>query len=261
MIRVGIGGWTYAPWRGSFYPPGLPASQELAFASAQLGAIEINATGYRLQSPASFARWAAAAPDGFKFSLKASRFCTNRKILAEAGEAIERFLGQGIVELGEKLGPILWQFAATKKFDPDDFGAFLKLLPASQSGMPLRHAVEPRHASFRDPGFVAMCRKAGVAIVVGESDDYPMIADMSGGFVYARLQRCSEAESAGYSADALDRWAETAAMWAQGRPPPWLELVSPAQSTAHSPADVFLFFIAGDKVRAPAAALALIERL
>ncbi len=259
-IRVGIGGWTYEPWRGTFYPPGLQHARELEHAATHVTAIEVNGTYYRLQSPDSFAKWAKAVPDGFVFTLKASRYCTNRKVLAEAGEGIAKFLGQGITELGDRLGPILWQFMATKRFDPDDFAAFLAMLPASQAGVPLRHAVEPRHESFRDPAFVAMARRAGVATVFADSPDYPMIPDLTGDFVYARLQNQREEEPAGYPEAALDRWAGIAAGWAAGDSPAGLPYVTPPGPPA-SPRDVFVFMINGAKVRAPAAAQALLQRL
>jgi len=167
-IRVGIGGWVYEPWRGSFYPVGMRQKDELAYVGVQLTATEINATYYSSQKPATFAGWAQAVPDGFQFAVKASRFCTNRRVLAEAGESIQKFVQQGIVELGDRLGPILWQFMPTKKFDPDDFGAFLQLLPASVDGVALRHALEVRHESFDDPAFLALARDAGVAVVLAD---------------------------------------------------------------------------------------------
>ena len=258
-IRVGIGGWDFEEWRGTFYPPGLPKSEQLEYAASRLTAIEINATYYKLQKPDLFARWAEAVPEGFKFTVKGSRFCSNRRVLAEGGEAVERFCGQGFTELGEKLGPILWQLMATKKFDPDDFRAFLNLLPRQVAGVPLRHAVEPRHESFRDPAFVAMARGAGVAIVYGDSEDYPCVADVSGDFVYARLQCAREEEPAGYSADALDRWAATARSWAAGGSPPGLPYN--AEPAPIVPRETYVFMIDGAKVRAPQAAMALIDRL
>jgi uncharacterized protein YecE (DUF72 family) len=258
-IHIGVGGWDYDPWRGTFYPPGLPKTKQLEYSSQRLTATEINATYYKLQSPELFERWAKMVPDGFKFAVKASRFCTNRKMLGEGGEAVARFCAQGITALGDKLGPILWQFMGTKQFDPDDFGAFLKLLPEKQDGVRLRHAVEPRHESFRTPEFVAMARAAGVAIVFADSDDYPCIPDLSGDFSYARLQRCREDEPAGYSPAELDRWAEIAKAWSLGESPPGLPYA--ADPPPPAPRDVFTFFIAGAKVRAPLAAMALIERL
>lgn len=259
-IRVGIGGWTYEPWRGVFYPPDLPKARELDFAVNHVTAIEINATYYGRQKPESFARWAAAAPPGFVFSVKASRFCTNRKILTEAEESIDRFCTQGITELGDKLGPILWQFAATKAFDADEFAAFLKLLPARQDGVPLRHALEVRHESFRDPRFVALARKAGAAIVFADSAQYPEIADLTADFAYARLQQAREEEPDGYDASGLDRWAGLARRWAAGEAPEGLAYASPQQA-ARTPRDVYMFMINGAKVRAPAAARAVIARL
>jgi uncharacterized protein YecE (DUF72 family) len=259
VIHVGVGGWDYDPWRGTFYPPGLARAKQLEFAARHLTATEINATYYKLQSPETFERWAKMVPDGFRFAVKASRFCTNRKALGEGGEAIARFCAQGLTALGDKLGPILWQFMGTKQFDLDDFGAFLKLLPASQDGVKLRHAVEPRHESFRTAEFVAMARSAGVAIVFADSDDYPCIADLSGGLSYARLQRCREAEETGYTAAELDRWADIARAWSLGESPRGLPYV--ADPPPPAPREVFAFFISGAKVRAPLAAQALIERL
>jgi uncharacterized protein YecE (DUF72 family) len=223
-------------------------------------AIEINGTYYSSFKPASFAGWAAAVPGDFVFTVKASRFCTNRKLLADAGDSVERFVGQGITELGAKLGPILWQFMATKKFDPDDFGAFLKLLPASHAGVPLRHAVQVRHESFAVPAFVDMARAAGVAIVFADSADYPAIADVTGGFVYARLENAREEEPAGYSPAELDRWRAAARCWAEGGQPEGLPYAG-TEPAAKTPRDTFMFFINGAKVRAPAGAQALIARL
>lgn len=259
-IRVGIGGWTYEPWRGTFFPDKWPQKRELEYAAGKLTAIEVNGTYYSAQKPATFAAWAKAVPNGFVFTLKASRFCTNRKVLAEAGESITRFVGQGIVELGDRLGPILWQFMATKKFDADDFGAFLKLLPARHAGIALRHAVQVRHESFVCAEFVALARAAGVAIVFADSADYPSIADVSGDFVYARLENAQEAIATGYDDAALDRWAAAARAWAAGDEPPGLRLVGDAPAD-RGPRDTFVFFINGAKVRAPAGAMALIERI
>jgi len=258
-IRVGIGGWTYPDWRGSFYPDKWPQKRELEYAASKLSAIEINGTFYSRFKPASFASWAKSVPDGFVFSLKASRYCTNRKVLGEAGEAITGFVEQGIVELGDRLGPILWQMAATKRFDPDDFGAFLKLLPATHHGVTLRHAVHVRHESFRDAAFVALCRAAGVAIVHADAAVYPTLADVSGDFVYVRLENASEDESAGYSVAALDGWTASARSWAAGGSPAPVPLV--ATPAAPTPRDVFVFFINGAKIKAPHGAMAMIERV
>lgn len=258
-IRVGIGGWTYEPWRGTFYPEKWPAKRELEYASRHVTAIEVNGTFYSSFKPATFANWRETAPDGFVFALKASRYCVTRKVLAEAGESIERFVGQGIVELGDKLGPILWQLPATRKFDADDIRAFLALLPAAHESVTLRHAIQVRHESFASEAFVALCRAAGVAIVHGDSADYPALADVSGNFVYARLEDAREEEPTGYAPAALDRWAAVARDWAAGRSPDGLPYVAAAAPAR--PRDTFVFMINGAKVRAPQAAMALLQRL
>ncbi|TCP35522.1 DUF72 domain-containing protein [Sphingomonas sp. BK235] len=258
-IRVGIGGWTYEPWRGTFYPERWPAKRELEYASRRVTAIEVNGTFYSSFKPATFAGWRATAPAGFVFALKASRYCVTRKVLAEAGESVARFVGQGITELGDALGPILWQMPATRRYDPDDMAAFLALLPARHDGVALRHAIQVRHESFADAGFVALCRGAGVAIVHGDSADYPALADISGDFVYARLEDAREDEPAGYPAAALDRWAAVARDWAAGRSPEGLPYV--AAPAPVRPRDTFVFMINGAKVRAPHAAMALLDRL
>lgn len=259
-IHVGIGGWDYDPWRGTFYPQGLAKTKQLDHAGRHLTAIEINATHYKLQKPELFQRWAASVPDGFKFAVKASRFCTNRRVLAEGAEGIAKFCAQGLTELGDKLGPILWQFMPTKRFDPDDFGAFLSLLPQSQDGVRLRHALEVRHESFMTLEFVTMARNAGAAIVFADSDKYPAIGDLTADFVYARLQRCRDEISTGYDEAGLDRWAAVARDWVSGKGPADIPYVGepPALGT---PRDTYMFFIAGAKVRAPLAAQALIARV
>ncbi|MDE0878128.1 MAG: DUF72 domain-containing protein [Sphingomonas bacterium] len=258
-IRIGIGGWTYAPWRGTFYPDKWPQKRELEYAAGKLTAIEVNGTYYSGFKPATFAGWRDQTPDGFVFALKASRYCTNRKVLAEAGESIARFVGQGITELGNKLGPILWQFMATKKFDADDFGAFLKLLPAEQDGIALRHAVQVRHESFATPEFIDLCRAAKVAIVYARSDDYPAIADVTGDFAYARYENAVEDEPLGYAPADLDSIAQSAKLWAAGGRPDGLPYIGEVHDAA--PRDVFAFFISGVKVRNPVAACALIDRV
>ena len=258
-IRVGIGGWDYDPWRGTFYPDGLPKTKQLEYAAQRVTAIEINATYYKLQSPDLFGRWAKSVPEDFKFAIKGSRYCSNRKVLGEGGEAIERFCGQGFTELGEKLGPIVWQFMATKRFDPADFEAFLQLLPRTQDGVRLRHAVEVRHESFRNPAFVALAREQEVAIVFGDSADYPCVADLSSDLAYARLQCAREEVPTGYTLPELDRWAAVARAWAAGESPPGLPYVE--APPAAKPRDAYVFMIDGAKVRAPAAAIALMERL
>ena len=259
-IRVGIGGWTYQPWRGDFYPAGLPHSRELAHASRCLTAIEVNGTYYSTQQPATFAKWHAQTPDGFVFSLKASRYATNRRVLAEAGESIARFIGSGIHELGAKLGPIVWQFAPNKRFDPVDFEAFLGLLPTQLGGRCLRHAMDLRHDSFKSPGYLALARKHSVATVFTDSDPYPSMADLTSDFVYARLMRTDPGLPAGCTPQVLDQLAACAGVWRAGGEPVGVPKVEAAAAPA-LPRDVFMFFIAGAKEKAPAAAMALIDRL
>jgi uncharacterized protein YecE (DUF72 family) len=256
---VGVGGWTYEPWRDNFYPKGLPHARELEHAARHLTAIEINGTFYGTQKRTSWIKWAETVPEGFVFSVKASRFCTNRRVLAEGEESIAKFVGQGIAELGPKLGPILWQFAGTKKLDLDDFAAFLKLLPDEVEGVKLRHALEVRHESFACPEFVALARKHGCAIVFADHATYPMIADLAAPFVYARLQQSQADVATGYSKAALDKWAGVVRDWTAGKAPAGLPYAAPDQPAA-SARDAFVFFIAGAKERNPAAAQALIEK-
>jgi len=259
-IRIGIGGWTYEPWRGGvFYPEGHPQKRELEFASRAVTTIEVNGTYYSSFKPDTFAKWATETPDDFVFAVKASRYAVNRKRLDEGEESIAKFLGQGIVEMGPKLGPILWQLANTKKFDADEIAGFLKLLPAKQDGVALRHAVQVRHDSFHVAEFVDLCRAAGVAIVYADSADYPAIADVGGDFVYARLENAEGRFAAGYAPSKLDEWADAVRVWAKGGVPEGLPTFGAA---AEKPArDVFVFMINGAKEKAPAAAMALIERV
>jgi uncharacterized protein YecE (DUF72 family) len=259
-IRVGIGGWTFEPWRKTFYPEKWPQKQELAFASRRLGSIEINGTYYRSQKPETFAQWREETPDDFVFSVKAPRFATNRRVLAEAAASVERFFASGVAELGSKLGAINWQFMPTKKFDPKDFAAFLKLLPKSAGGRALRHAVEVRHDSFRTPEFIALAREAGVAVVVAADSAYPQIADLTAPFVYARIMGARKTEKLGYSEAELDLWAERAKIWASGGEPEGLTRTAPTQADGR-PRDVYLYVISGEKALNPAAAMALIARL
>lgn len=260
-IRVGIGGWTFEPWRGTFYPKGLPQKRELEYASQRLTAIEINGTYYGSQKPESFARWRAETPDGFMFSVKGPRFATNRGVLAEAGASIERFLASGVTELKEKLGPINWQFLPTKKFDPADFEAFLKLLPDKADGLALRHVVEVRHESFRVPDFIALLHQYRIATILTDKHEFPEIPDVTAPFVYLRLQRSAENVATGYPPKELDTWAERARAWAAGGAPNDLKPVGGPEKKTPKSRDVFIFMINGFKPKAPAAAMALIERL
>jgi uncharacterized protein YecE (DUF72 family) len=260
MIRVGIGGWVFEQWRGEFYPKGLPQARELEYASRKVTTIEINATFYRTQKSDSFRKWAAETPDDFVFSLKGPQFATNRRVLAEAGPAIERFFASGPRELKSKLGPVLWQMAPSKKFDPADFAAFLALLPPELDGRPIRHVVEVRHESFVVPSFIELLRKFSVAVAVVDSGKHPLIADITADFVYARLQRTSEKEKSGYPSRALAVWAKRARQWAAGGAPNDLAVLA-APLPASGERDVFIYMISGAKVRAPAAAMALIDRL
>jgi len=242
-IRIGIGGWTHPPWRGVFYPDTLPQKSELEYASRAMTALEINATFYGRQSPKSWQNWEKIAPDGFQFAVKGSRYCVMKPKLAEAGEGLAGFFAQGFAALGPKLGPILWQFAHYRKFDRDDIAGFIDLLPEELDGIRLRHAIEPRHVSFSDDKFFGLCRARNIAVVLDDSDDYPTIEADTADFAYARLQRMSEDVPTGYDDAALDGFAAQARDWRKaGR-------------------DAYIFMINGAKVRAPAAALALRERL
>jgi uncharacterized protein YecE (DUF72 family) len=260
-IRVGIGGWTFEPWRGTFYPEGLAQKRELEYASRHLTSIEVNGTYYGAQKPESFARWREETPDGFVFSLKGARFATNRRVLAEAGPSIEKFCLGGVTELKEKLGPINWQFMPTKPFDPEDFEAFLKLLPKTVEGHTLRHVVEVRHASFRTADFIDLLRHHKIGVVLTDKDGFPHIHDVTAPFVYARLQRASEEVDTGYSATAIATWAERARQWAEGGHPADLDLIAPREKKPPKSREVFIYMINGFKPKAPAAAMALIERL
>lgn len=259
MIRVGIGGWTYEPWRGLFYPKGLAQSRELEYAARAVTSIEINGTYYSTQKPESFRKWAKETPDDFVFSVKAIRFATNRRVLAEAGPSVDKFLTSGITELGKKLGPILWQFMPTKKFDIKDFGAFLSHLPKTADGLKLRHAVEVRHVSFVAKEFVTLARKHNVAIVLADSAKYPMIADATADFVYARLQQADAKVVTGYTAAVIRKWAGRARTWEGGGEPKDLPVLSAVPKAKKR--DVFIYVINGAKERAPAGAMALLDEL
>ena len=244
-IRVGIGGWTFEPWRGVFYPEKLSQKRELEYASSKLTSIEINGTYYSGFKIDTWMKWRNETPDDFVFAVKASRFCTNRKVLSEGNESLERFLDQGLTALGPKLGPINWQFMATKKFDPVDFEGFLKLLPKEKDGVPLRHALEVRSPTFDTQQFYDLAAKYGAAIVYAvddESPTWPRIDQPTADFTYARLMSSREDEPTGMNAGELDGIAKQTRAWAKR-------------------GDVFAYFIAGAKVRNPAAAQALIETL
>lgn len=241
-IYVGIGGWTFEPWRGVFYPDGLSQKKELEFASRALTSIEINGTYYSTFKPPSWSKWRTETPEGFVFAVKASRYCTNRRVLAEAKDSIAKFIGQGLSLLGDRLGPINWQFMGTKTFDADDFEGFLKLLPRKVDGVTLRHALEVRHPSFKDKVFYDLARKHNAAIVFADDDDFPCIDEHTADFTYARLMRTKEDIETGYSAADLAKWTKRAKGWAKR-------------------GDVYVYFISGAKVRAPAAAQALIKKV
>ncbi|WP_196259940.1 DUF72 domain-containing protein [Pelagibacterium limicola] len=258
-IHIGVGGWTFEPWRGTFYPQGLAQKRELQYMGEHMTSVEINGTFYGSQKPESFQKWHDEVPENFVFSLKGSRFTTNRRVLAEAGESLSKFLSSGVTRLGKKLGPINWQLAGTKKFDPDDFAAFLKLLPHEMDGLRIRHAVEPRHESFCDPQAIALARENGVALITGCDSKFPVIADPTADFVYLRLMGTSPDNEKGYSDADLDAWAERLKIYAGGGVPSDLPSYGPAPEK--KPRDVFAYVIAGAKEKNPAAAQALIRRI
>lgn len=241
-IFAGVGGWTFEPWRGVFYPAGLPHKRELEFAAQALTAIEINGTYYSSFPRATWTRWRTETPAGFMFTVKASRFATNRKVLPDAAPSIAKFLDQGLAELGDKLGPINWQLAPTKRFDPAEIAAFLDLLPHTLEGLPLRHAIEARHESFDCPEFIALARERGIAIVHADSDTYPRIAARTAPFTYARIMRTRDRLKQGMPNAALDALVGEARSWARR-------------------GDAFVFFISAAKVRNPAAAQAFLRRV
>jgi uncharacterized protein YecE (DUF72 family) len=259
--HIGISGWVYPAWRSTFYPKGLAQTRELAYAAEKLTSIEINGTFYRTQTPATFRKWAREMPDGFVFSVKGPRFATNRRVLAEAGDSVEYFLKSGVLELGDRLGPLLWQFAPTKKFDADDFRGFLALLPHERDGRRIRHVVEVRHASFATPAFVALLREFQIPVVFAEHATYPAIADVTSDFVYARLQKGEDEIETAYPPQELDAWVQRLSEWAGGEEPRDLPRADPDHRPASVARDVFAYVIHEGKLRAPAGAMALIERL
>lgn len=260
-IRAGMGGWTFEPWEGTFYPEKLSKKKQLEFASRQVPTIEVNGTYYSGFTAKTYAKWAEETPDGFVFSIKGNRFVTNRKVLAEAGESMAKFFAQGLEELGPKLGPIVWQFAPTKKFEPDDFEGFLKLLPAKHQGLALRHALEVRNASFATPEFVALARSHGAAICYAHHHDYPEFADITSDFVYARLQKGQDDIATAYAPADLDAWAARLELWASGGQPDDLPYADPTVKAGKTPRDVFVYIIHEGKLRAPQGAMALMKRV
>lgn len=256
-IRAGMGGWTFEPWEGTFYPDGRSKKKQLEYASRQVRTIEVNGTYYSGFTPATYAKWAAETPDDFVFAIKGNRFVTNRKVLSDAGESMRKFFAQGLEELGPKLGPICWQFANTKKFEPDDFEGFLRLLPAAHAGLRLRHALEVRHSTFVDPAFVALANRYGAAICYAHHFEYPEIADVTSDFVYARLQQGSDDVATAYSEADLGSWAGRLRSWASGDLPTDLPLANPSAKPANGPRDVFVYIIHEGKIRAPQGAMAL----
>ncbi len=263
-IRVGIGGWTFAPWRDNFYPAGLPQRRELEYAARHVTAIEINGTWYGAQKPATYAKWRDETPEGFVLSLKAPRYVAARKSLASAGDAIDGFVFGGLDRLGDRLGPILWQFPPSRSFDAHDFAAFLELLPRELDGRPLRHVLEVRHASFLCPEYLDLARAHGCASVFTDSSEYPSFADLTGDFVYARLMRSRASIANGYTSKELDAWAQRARIWASGGDPDDLPRIRPLSNSTRGnqkPRDVFIYFIGSAKQRNPAATMALLKNL
>jgi uncharacterized protein YecE (DUF72 family) len=282
-IRVGIAGWKYAPWRGSFYPKGLVQRRELEYASRALPCIEINSTFYRLQQPSTFANWYAETPDDFVFSVKAPKRITHEKRLHDVDESIARFLASGIFELGEKLGPILWQLPPNFRFDAALLEAFLASLPHSASeanafvmkhdlhvdtkvldkaSQPLRHALEIRNESFVDPDFIAMLRQHNVAMVVADTGGrWPEFEDVCADFMYLRLHGADELYTSGYSDDALDHWTARIKAWASGSEPVDARRISDQSAPVRPQRDVFCFFDNTMKDEAPTNARRVLERL
>ena len=259
-IRVGIGGWNFAPWRNNFYPTGLVQRRELEFASRQLRAIEINGTFYGAQKPATYAKWAAETPEGFVFSLKAPRYITEGKRLADTARGIDGFVLGGLEAFGDRLGPVLWQLPPSRPFDADDLAAFLDHLPRELAGRPLRHVLEVRHRSFLDERYIALVREHRIPTVFTDSPQYPSLADFTGDFAYARLMRSESHIDTGYAAGDLDAWATRARSWADGGDPAELPHVAPPLAK-QAPRDVFIYFISSAKERNPAAAMALQQRV
>ncbi|GAB1580693.1 DUF72 domain-containing protein [Phyllobacterium phragmitis] len=283
-IRIGISGWTYARWRGVFYPKGLPQRLELTYAAEQFPSIEINGTFYGLQRPESFARWDEATPDDFVFAIKGSRYITHLRQLRDVETPLANFMASGLLRLGPKLGPILWQFPPRMAFDPELFETFLAMLPrdteqaamlarrhdarlegraftTSEAKRPLRHAIEIRHDSFRSPDFIRLLRRHGVALVCADTVEWPLLMDLTADFIYCRLHGSEELYTSGYDGKSLDRWAERVRAWAHGREPEDAERVLAPTRPLRTGRDVYIYFDNDAKVRAPADALSLAKRL
>jgi uncharacterized protein YecE (DUF72 family) len=284
-LRIGISGWTYAPWRGSFYPPGLPVDEELAYASRRLRSIEVNGTFYSLQRPEVFRRWYDATPPHFVFAVKAGRYITHFRRLADVAGPLANFFASGVLGLGDKLGPFLWQLPPWLPFQPERMERFLAMLPpdtgvaaqiaaghdpwmeeraayAIDRVRPLRHAIEVRHPSFATPAWVEMLRRHGVAAVVADTAGrWPRIEDVTADFVYLRLHGDVELYVSGYDDGALDRWASRVRAWAAGGEPEDAHRVHPDAAPPAGERDVYVYFDNDVKVRAPADAAALAERL
>jgi uncharacterized protein YecE (DUF72 family) len=244
-IHVGVGGWTFEPWRNNFYPAGLPHSKELQYASRQLTAIEVNGTFYSTFKPATFAKWRDETPEGFVFSLKAHRFTTHRRQLASAQEGIERFVGSGIEQLGDKLGPLLWQFMPTMPFRPDDVDAFLALLPREVAGRPLRHVLDVRHPSFATEEYLELLARHGCTTVYTDSDKFPAIPHARSELAYLRLMRSASEIPTGYATQDIAPWVRGAREWAE----------------LGERKEAFVFFISSAKERNPAAAMEFLRQL
>ncbi|WP_105374880.1 DUF72 domain-containing protein [Neorhizobium huautlense] len=283
-IRIGISGWTYKPWRGVFYPQGLPQKQELSYAAEHFRSIEINGTFYGLQRPSSFATWYDATPEDFVFAVKGSRYITHMRRLKDIETPLANFLASGVLRLGKKLGPILWQFPPRLKFDPDRFEAFFKLLPKdtdeasdlagrhdarlddrayveTDESRPMRHAVEIRHDSFRSPDFIDLLRRYRIGLVVADTVDWPLLMDLTADFVYCRLHGSEQLYVSGYDDEALDRWAHLVAEWVKGRDPKEAQRVLPPSPSRTHGRDVYVYFDNDVKVRAPRDAESLAVRL
>ena len=259
-IRVGIGGWTFAPWRDNFYPKGLVQRRELEYASRRLSTIEINGTYYGTQKPATYAKWRDETPDGFVFSAKAPKRIMQSRTLAKTGPQIEDFVG-GIAELGDRLGPLVWQFDQGTRIEREDFAALLGLLPETANGRGLRHVLDVRDPAFVDADYLALARSHGMATVFTDSAEHPSFADVTSAFVYARLMRSQADIATGYTPEGIARWVERARLWAAGGEPDDLPRIEPARPAAPAQRDVFVYFIASAKARNPAAAMAFQQRL